>query len=211
MSIVPQPAPRLYQPTAVEIVKVAESAKRRHPECASRIDKAASILTGGLQLEPVAWEVRNVVRWHVASQSHGGAYIVVGLACPCQDSRAPMVCNGRFCKHAIAVALYMKILRNHVNANIRRREIDLGILVNGEFHAYADKGRMGYVQMARLACKACSLQDRPVRKRSECGTTYTFVNAASAVHYSLWLAKREQRPIVLPGHVEHSAPVALAA
>jgi hypothetical protein len=99
----------LYQPTAVEIVKVAQSAKRRHPECASRIDKAAAIITSGLQLEPVGWELRNVVRWHVASQSHGGAYIVVGLGCPCQDSRAPMAGTGalraRFCKHAIGAAL----------------------------------------------------------------------------------------------------------
>ena len=118
----PQSAPRLYQPTAVEIVKVAQSAKRRHPECASRIDKAQDILLdGSLQLDSAAWEVRNVARWHVASQSHGGAYIVVGMSCPCQDSRAPMVCNIRLCKHAIAVSLYMKVLRNHVNANIFRR------------------------------------------------------------------------------------------
>jgi hypothetical protein len=68
----------------------------------------------------------------------------------------------------------MKILRNHVNADIRARRIDLGILVNGEFHAYADKGRMGYVQMRRT------------------GTTYDFADVASAVRYSLWAA---QQPI----------------
>jgi hypothetical protein len=178
-----RPAPvnplTLYVPTSAEIAHVCESAERRWPALASRINKARDILlNGSLTVDPVAWEVRNVAHWRIASQTHAaGAYIIVGLHCPCRDSRAPMICNGRFCKHNMAVANYLKILRNHLNADIRNREIDLGILPNGEFHCYA-KG-IGYVQ----ACRS--------------GATYDFVGAASVVHYSLWLARREKsrRPV----------------
>jgi hypothetical protein len=51
--------------------------------------------------------MRNVVRWRIASQSHGGAYVVVGLGCPCQDSRAKQQDGSMCCKHSIAVASYM--------------------------------------------------------------------------------------------------------
>ena len=177
------PQPALYQPTDAEIIKVTASAKHRNPALASRIVKACDILlNGNLQLEPVAWEVGQHVRWHIASQSHSGAYIVCGVACPCQDMAAPMVSGTRFCKHGIAVASYLKILRTHLNANIFNRELDLGILPNGEFHAYGT--RMGYVQCRKMGC------------------AYNFINAASAVHYSLWLAA--QRPLMV------SWPVAAA-
>jgi hypothetical protein len=59
--------------------------------------------------------------------------------------------------------------------------IELGILVNGEFHAYGR--RMGYVQLCKV------------------GSAYTFTDMASAVHYSMWLA---QKPIATEW------PVALA-
>jgi hypothetical protein len=183
------PMPVLYQPTSAEIVKVTASAAHRHPAFAARIDKAAAILYGDLQLDQLAWDMRNVVRWHIASQSHGGAYVVCGLHCPCQDSRAPMINNVRTCKHSMAVSFYMKILRTHVNVDIRNREIDLGILHTGEFHAYA--GCMGYVQLRKS------------------GIAYDFSDATSAVRYSLWLAAQQPLPVAWP--VAHSASVALAA
>lgn len=163
----------LFQPTISEIEKVAASAKRRHSECASRIDKAAEIIAGGsLQLETVGWENAQLARWRIASQSGNGAYVVTGSGCPCKDSRAPMVARGRRCKHVIAVSLYLKILANRINADIRSFNIELGILENGEFHAYGK--RMGYVQLRKV------------------GSAYVFVDMSSAVRYSLWLA---QQPI----------------
>lgn len=176
--MLPQSAPSLYHPTTPEIAHVTASAKRRHPECASRLDKAADILSAGLSLEPVAWQKRNVVHWHIASQSHGGAYIVAGTHCPCQDSRAPHVCNGRFCKHSIAVSLYMKVLCNRLNDSIQAREIDLGICVDGTFNAYA-KG-LGFVHVRKM------------------GSAYIFADMASAVRYSLWLAAQQPVAIDLP-------------
>ena len=156
----------LYTPTVEEINSVVASAKRRHPALASRIDKAAEILlSGSLQLDVTAWDVRPVARFRVASQSGNGAYVVVGLQCPCQDKRAT------FCKHVIATQLYMKILANRANTDIRSFDIELGILPDGTFNAWA-KG-MGYVQMKRA------------------GSAYIFTDAASMVRYSLWLAKRE--------------------
>src|SRR5215213_6933073 len=98
----------LYQPSVVEIAKVTVSAVHRHPAFVARIEKAYDILVnGGLQLEPVAWAKCNLVRWRIQSQSNSGAYVVNGLHCPCQDSRAPMIGAGalraRFCKHSMAV------------------------------------------------------------------------------------------------------------
>lgn len=174
----------LYRPT------IAESAKRRHPAFAARIEKASTILDGDLQLDQLAWDMRNVVRWRIASQSHSGAYIVCGLHCPCQDSRAQVVGNTRFCKHAIAVALYMKLLRNHFNGDVRRREIDLGILPDGPFNAYAPK--LGICH---------------IRKN---GTTYDFADSASAVRYAIWVAAEQAAPQGLPVEwpVAHSVAVA---
>lgn len=163
----------LYQPTTIEISKVAQSAQRRHPECASRIDKAADILAAGLTLEPVAWEKRNVPHWRIASQSNGGAYIVTACGCPCQDSKAPVVARGRRCKHVIAVSLYLKVLSNRFNATVQAREIDLGILPDGTFNAFAP--RMGHVHVRKV------------------GSAYVFCDMASAVRFSMWLAA--QQPI----------------
>lgn len=157
--------PQLYVPSVTEIMHAANSAKRRHPELAARISKAADILvTGSLQLDAVAWQKCQLARWRVASQSGKGTYVVSSGHCPCEDSHR----HGENCKHSIALALYSKILRNHVNADIRARQIDLGILETGEFHAYAK--RLGIVDMKRD------------------GMTYTFCNAASAVRYSMWAA-----------------------
>jgi hypothetical protein len=178
--------PQLYNPTGAEILGVTASAKRRHPHMATRIDKAQAILTAGLQLEPVAWEVRNVARWRIASQSHGGAYIVNGQCCPCQDSRAPHVGHERRCKHSIAVNFYTKILTNHFNADVRARGIDLGILPDATFNAYA-KG-MGHVHVRRL------------------GTAYVFCDAASMVRYSIWLAA--QQPVAVEWPMASKATVA---
>ena len=167
--------PQIFRPSAVEVLKVTESAKRRHPDCASRIDKAAEIVAGGLQLEPVAWEARNVPHWKIGSQSHGGAYIVTACGCPCQDKGAPRVAGGRRCKHVIAVSLYLKLLANRLNAHIRAREIDLGILPDATFNAWAK--RMGHVHLCKI------------------GTAYAFVDMASAVRFSLWLAT--QQPVAV--------------
>jgi hypothetical protein len=131
-----------------------------------------------LQLDALAWDLRQLARWKIASQSHAGAYIVYGLACPCEDSRAKQHDGAKLCKHVIAVANYLKILRCHLNADIRGREMDLGILPDGTFNAYA-KG-MGHVHL----CKR--------------GTTYDFADAASAVRYSLWLAKCQLAPVAWP-------------
>ena len=173
----------LYQPTASEIAHAVASAAHRHPELASRLDKAATLLVdGSLQLDTLAWNMRQLPRWKIASQSGKGSYVVCNGACPCGDSRL----NGAsHCKHAIAVALLAKVLRNRLNATIGAREIDLGILPNGEFNAWA-KG-MGMVQVRRNGC------------------TYDFVDAASMVRFSLWLAA--QQPVA----VEWPTLVAVAA
>jgi hypothetical protein len=176
-------SPLLYQPTAEEVEKVAASAKRRHPELASRIDKAADIIaSGSLQLEALGWKRAQLARWRIASQSHGGAYVVTTCGCPCQDNRAPVVAHSRRCKHTIAVSLYLKVLANHLNANIRAREIDLGILPDGTFNAYA-KG-MGIVHLRKL------------------GSAYVFVDMASAVRFSMWLAVEQPIAIEWPTAVE---------
>lgn len=156
--------PQLYAPSAAEITAVANSAKCRHPHLASRIDKAAELLTtGALQLDAAAWDVRQLVRWKVASQSGKGSYVVCGTSCPCQDKRTP------HCKHAIAVTLLLKILNNRINADIRARDIDLGILPDHTFNAYAN--RLGMVHLRKL------------------GMSYTFCDSASAVRFSMWAAR----------------------
>lgn len=175
--------PQLFQPSSVEIQTVAASAKRRHPELSSRIDKAAGILTtGGLQLRQEAWELRSVPQWRINSQSHGGAYVVCGLQCPCQDKRV------KFCKHAIAVSLYMKILANRLNQDIRRFDVELGILPDRTFTTYA-KG-LGICTLKKV------------------GTAYTFTDPASAVRYAMYLAKREAAKAI---PVNWPQPVAVAA
>lgn len=173
--------PQLFQPSSVEIQSVAASAKRRHPELSARIDKAVEIIaTGGLQLREEVWTTRQIAQWRIASQSHGGAYVVCGLQCPCQDKRA------EFCKHVIATQLYAKILANRINADIRRFDVELGILPDNTLSCYA-KG-LGICTVKRV------------------GTAYTFTNAASMAQYALYLAKREAITVTLP-----TAPVALAA
>lgn len=165
----------LYQPTSTEIANVAASAKLRHPALGSRIDKAAELLlSGGLQLDTTAWARGQMARWRIASQSHGGAYVVCGLSCPCEDCRSN---RAAYCKHSIAVTLYLKILANRFNGNVRQREIDLGVEDARHLHAYARK--MGYVQVQRVA------------------NAYTFSDAASAVRYSTWLAA-QRLPVALP-------------
>lgn len=157
--------PQLYQPTDAEISAVTTSAKHRHPELATRADKAAVIIAAGLQLDATAWERGQLARWRIASQSGNGAYVVCGTSCPCQDKRAP------YCKHSIAVALLLKVLANRINVCIRVREIELGILPDGTFNAYAPK--LGHVHMYKV------------------GSAYAFSDAASAVRYSMWTAKRD--------------------
>lgn len=179
--------PQLYQPTAAEITHVVESAKLRHPICSSRLDKACEILrNGGLQLDSVAWEVRQMARWKIASQSGNGAYVVVNCHCPCQDKAAPVVERIHFCKHALAVALYNKILRNKVNADIRLFNVELGVMGDGTFHGYAVKA--GFMRLFKD------------------GATYRFSDPTSAVYYSLWLANRATNMVTLP-----SAELAVAA
>lgn len=185
---VSHPAPILYRPTSAEILHVTESAKHRHGALASRISKAADILiSGSLALEPVAWEVRQMVHWRIESQSHDGAYIVPGMHCPCQDSRAPMVNLIRFCKHAIAIASYFKILRNHLNDDIKCFNVELGILSNKEFHGYA-KGA-GYMHIRKV-----------------CEGAYTFADSASAVRYAIWLATQQPVAVEWPVTVDVAVP-----
>lgn len=182
MSIVPQSSPVLYVPSLTEITHAANSAKRRHPQLASRIDKAAELLNAGsLQLNELAWTKCQLVQWRVASQTGKGAYVIINRACPCQDSRRH---DASYCKHEIASNLLMKILRNRFNADIRGRNIDLGILPDKTFNAYARK--MGIVAARKL------------------GTVYTFADDASAIRYAAWLAAQ-------PVAVEWPVPVAVAA
>lgn len=175
MSIVPQSSPVLYVPTLTEIMHAAASAKRRHPQLASRIDKAAELLAaGGLQLDAVAWERCQLPRWKVASQSGRGAYVIVNGHCPCEDSHR----HGANCKHAIALHLYMKVLRNRFNADVKARQIDLGILPDKSFTCYARK--MGIVSARKL------------------GPVYTFADDASAVRYSIWAATQQPVAVAWP-------------
>jgi hypothetical protein len=174
--------PQLYAPSPVEIMSAAASAKRRHPALASRIDKAAAmLLDGSLQLNELAWSKCQLVQWRVASQTGKGAYVIINRACPCRDSRHN---DTSYCKHEIAANLLMKVLRNRFNADIRAREIDLGILPDGTFNAWAPK--LGIVAARKL------------------GTVYTFADDASAIRYSIWLAAQ-------PVAVEWPVSVAVAA
>jgi hypothetical protein len=158
--------PTLYRPTLDEITRAAQSAAHRHPQLASRIQRATVIMeVGDVELEPVAWEVRQVARWRVASQSHKGAYVVVNGHCPCDDCRRNRVA---YCKHSIAVHLYTKIVTNHLNAGICSGAIEMDALPGGNLALYAN--RMGIVQV-RFA-----------------GSAFLFTDAASMVRYSLWLA-----------------------
>ena len=169
----------LYAPTSTEIAKVVASAARRHPQLASRLSKAQDILSGGLQLEPTAWQLRNVARFRIASQSNRGAYNVTTSGCGCQDKRV------QYCKHAAAVNLYMKILANRLNADIRNREIDLGVLPDGTLNCYAP--RMGHVHVRKVA------------------GAYVFCDAASAIRYSLHLAARQPISVEWPVAIEVAA------
>jgi hypothetical protein len=131
-------------------------------------------------LTPTAWDVRQVVRWHIASQSHNGAYIVVNGGCPCDDCRCNRV---DYCKHSVAVHLYRKIVTNRLNRNITAGVIELDESGN----AYA-KG-MGIVTLAKH------------------GSAYTFADSASLVRFSLWLAKQQQ-PIIVEWPVAQPAMMA---
>lgn len=178
----------LYQPTPAEISTAVASAARRHPELASRIEKAGEILRdGSLQLDQLAWDMRAMVRWKIASQSGRGTYVVVNGGCPCQDNRASHLNGCKCCKHSIAVATYAKIMRNRLNATIHNREIDLGILHTGEFAAYADNQRMGMVHLRKS------------------GATYDFCETASMVRFSLWLAAQQPVAVEWPTSVTVAA------
>jgi hypothetical protein len=174
--------PQLYTPSADEINTVTASAKRRHPDLAARLDKAAELLhSGNVQLDPTPWERSQLARWVVPSQSGRGAYVVNRLDCPCRDLDAPHVGRARCCKHSMAVALLTKILTNRLNADIRAFNVELGILPNGEFQAYAHNRRMGCVQIRKMGARA-----------------YCFADAASMVHYSIHLAARQPVAVQWP-------------
>lgn len=165
-------SPVLYQPTDAEICGVLAAARALWPTLTSRIDRAQDILRMScISIEPVAWCKSSVVHWQIASQTHSGSYIVPGFSmqCPCPD-RAQYIGDVKYCKHTIALSAYRRILLDRFNADIQAREIDLGILHTGDFHAYA-KG-LGIV----LAHKASGF--------------YHFSDADSCVKYSLWLAKQ---------------------
>lgn len=170
MSSITQPV-YIYQARSAEIEAVLTENRKRFPVLSSRIDKAEEILfTGSLSVEPCAWNSANVVHWKVRSQSHDGYYLLNGTHnhCGCPD-RGERIGDVKFCKHSIAVATYRRVLKDQFNDLVQVREMDLGILPNGEFHAYAKS--MGYVQVAKV------------------NDGYAFVDMQSAVRFSIWLAK----------------------
>jgi hypothetical protein len=180
-------SPAIYQPSDAEITPLLAAACTRWPQLISRIDRAQEILlSGGISLEPVAWEKRNVPYWQIASQSKAdGSYIIPGsMGCHCPD-RAPSIGERRFCKHTIVLACYLRILRNKLNADIRRFAVELSVLGNGELHAFAK--RLGYVQVYNA------------------GHVYKFSTQASPAHYAIWLAALQPAPVTWP------VPVAVAA
>jgi hypothetical protein len=168
------PVVTLYQPTHAEVQCLFMKARTAWPQISSRLDKAQDILlSGGIGVDPVAWQLRNAVQWRIASQSTSATYtyIIVSGHCACAD-RAPVVNGRKVCKHAITVEAYRRILRDKLNAAIQARKVDLGILPNGQFHVYAT--RCGYVEVKRYSTGV-----------------YDFVSDASAIHFSVWLAAQQ--------------------
>jgi hypothetical protein len=166
----------LYRPTELEIDNVLASASRAWPILRERIAKAGDILRDGLTVDAIDWHNRHCVRWLIPSQTKRGlTHSVIGsqrLTCNCGD-RTPVIADGRrLCKHTLAVAAYQRILRDRLNADIRAFDVRLSALSTGECEAYAQ--RLGSVFVKK--------DDRGI---------YHFVDDASAVRYSLWLARRQ--------------------
>jgi hypothetical protein len=170
----------IYQPTADEVIPLMEAARNSWPKLASRIDKAQDILlSGGIGLDPLAWQLRAMPWWKIASQSkENGFYIIVGsTGCHCPD-QAPKIGERSFCKHVIALACYLRILRDKFNADVRCFNVELSMLHTGELHAYAK--RLGYVQVSNV------------------NDTYHFATQASPAHYAIWLAAQQPVPTAWP-------------
>lgn len=193
----------MYQPTAQEIRPVADELRLRWPQLWTRIDKAEAILNeGGLLLDVLAWQKSQLVQWRVTSQYDPTQHYVIGrlLHCGCTDAnidsippkhpsldvapRKPAVRPARidgvfYCKHALAVAIYRRILKLHFNDDVRRQVIELGVMLDGNLIAHAD--RLGIVIMTRD-------EDFPL---SDGVPGYSFHDAASAVRYGLWLGEKQ--------------------
>lgn len=157
-----------------------EAARKRWPKLISRIDRAQDILlSGGISLEPVAWQKLCVPYWKIASQSKPSGYYIIpgGSGCHCPD-QAPKIGQRSFCKHVIALACYLRILRDKFNADVRCFNVELSMLHTGELHAYAK--RLGYMKVNNV------------------NDVYHFATQASPAHYAIWLAAKQPVPTAWP-------------
>lgn len=168
-------AVQLYQPTESEIAAVLDCARRGFPVLASRCDKAEVMLQCGMAIDPTAWEMRQVASWKFASQTASRVQrlytVTSNRYCDCPD-RAPSLGDRRFCKHLIAVSCYLRLLRDRINADIKVFDVELSMLHTGILHAFAP--RLGSVFL----------------EKNSYGV-YEFANAASAVNYSVWQARKQ--------------------
>ncbi len=180
-----RPTVTLYRPTDAEIDSVLRTAQRAWPQLQDRIADAADILRAGLTVDAVAWERINSVRWTIPSHTkHGLVYSVLGSRhnCNCQDS-TPLVADGRrLCKHAIAVAAYIRILRDRLNQDIRAWEVRLSALHTGECDAYAK----------RLAFCLVRCDEQGV---------YQFCDEVSPVRYAIWRAWQDATQVLTSAEV----------
>lgn len=211
MNTLPQPL-ALYQASAAEIAAITAELRARWPQLWTRIDKAETILNeGGLTLDALAWHKSQIVQWRVASQADPAHHYVLGrnLHCGCTDAtvegmpsayrtgsdkpapkgfpkkpeRPPRIDGVFYCKHALAVAIYRRVLKLHINEDIRRQQIELGVLLDGNRIAHAD--RLGIVI---LTCD-------PGFPLSDGVPGYSFHDGASAVRYALWLGATQGQAV----------------
>ncbi|MBV7333470.1 hypothetical protein KFU94_35595 [Chloroflexi bacterium TSY] len=100
----------LYHPHLGEIRPLMDQLCDKWPQLYTRAQRAEQILLN----HDIVWCDGH---WGVHSQSKDRLYIQEEGLCPCPDhSRdAPLIEDRRFCKHRIAVAAYLWILRQHLN------------------------------------------------------------------------------------------------
>lgn len=167
----------LYRPTTAEIDQVLAKAARAWPALKEQLATAREILCGGLNIDNPSWDRINTARWTIPSGRPGLVHSVIGshrYTCSCHD-HAPLIPDPyggrRMCAHIIAVAAYVRILQDHLNADIRSFTVGLSVLHTGVCGVYAK--RLGAVFAER--------DNRGI---------YHFDGDASPVRYSLWLARR---------------------
>lgn len=100
----------LYKPAQSEINKVISHVRSLHGDLGGRIDKAAQILSVGLD------EINGA--WSVDSQSEVKSYAVATSprSCECADFQAGRcrIKGYAYCKHLLATHAYVRILRGHM-------------------------------------------------------------------------------------------------